>query len=83
MTDEHLQPETIWSADEVVLHDMQVSQDAADFLAFYGSTPDSIHKGLHYVFSTMPAGRQDLMKHWERVAARLGEMITSGGQRPN
>lgn len=83
MTDKHLEPERIWHPDTVVLDDMRVSKDAADFLTFYGRDVDEIHKGLFYVFSTMPPNRPELMKNWERVAARIGEIITTGRKRPN
>ena len=54
--------------------DMQVSQDAADFLAIHGKDGDEIWAGLKPIFENMPQGRPDLMRHWEAVAARIEEM---------
>jgi hypothetical protein len=65
------------------LDELKVSQDAADFLVFYGSDPVEISKGFLYVFSTMPRGRVDLRQHWEAVAARVQEMVSAASQRIN
>ena len=74
---------SVWHGGSVVLDDMQVSQDAADFLALYGTDVERIRSGFNFVSATMPAGRDDLAKHWERVAARVGEMIAGSGRRLN
>jgi hypothetical protein len=75
--DDELPGDSPWRLGKVVLDDMQVSQDAADFLAIHGTDSVELWTELKSIFTNMPPGRIDLMLHWEAVADRIQEMAAA------